>query len=240
MFCKTGGIQQVEYINIGHSKAGLEQGIDEKGYELIVPCSDGGASDTAEQKRGFPAKLYEDTDEEQPFERKLLMLVFMEKIPDDDACITGKKDERHVAVVGSGGALYQDGSCIAAEGLRKHRAAEPPQQDEESPFFQMAVFGKTEPYPCKIGEAVAHAHPQEPPKKAVSFADTAGMTDKVKDTVIYQHIKYTGEKSDECCHIIFLFQKKRRVDEQKNGVKQHISGKKFTLCDDFRHRSILL
>lgn len=76
MFCKTGGIQQVEYINIGHSKAGLEQGIDEKGYELIVPCSDGGASDTAEQKRGFPAKLYEDTDEEQPFERKLLMQVF--------------------------------------------------------------------------------------------------------------------------------------------------------------------
>ena len=76
MRCRDVYKRQVQHINVRHSKVGLEQGIDEERYELIVPCSDGGASDTAEQKRGFPAKLYEDTDEEQPFERKLLMQVF--------------------------------------------------------------------------------------------------------------------------------------------------------------------
>ncbi len=159
----------------------------------------------------------------------------MEKVPEDHACIAGQEDERHVAVVGSGSALDQDGRCIAAEGLGEKRAAEPPQQDEERPFFQMAVFRKAEPDPCKIGKAVAHAHPQKHPEKAVAFADAAGMADEVENAVIHEHVQDAGKKADEGRHVFFLFQKKRRINEQKNGVEQHIGGQEFPLCDDFGH-----
>ena len=106
-------------------------------------------------------------------------------------------------MVGARGALDHDQHGVQHKGLRQQRAAEPPAQDQQRPFRQVLVFRQAQPDSGKVGEPIAHGHPQKHPKKTVPGRDAAGMAYQVKNAIVHQHVYNAHAQPDQHRHVFF-------------------------------------
>src|SRR5699024_7352483 len=116
-------------------------------------------------KRELPRELHGNADRKQPQKGQPLPALVLPQVIEDAEKIPCKQHERHVAVIALRLPPDGDGGEAAPEGGGKHGRGDPPDKDEERPFDGAAVFSHPHPEQHEVGDAVAHAHPEEHPKE---------------------------------------------------------------------------
>ena len=112
-------------------------------------------------------------------------------------------------MVGARGALDHDRHGVQHKGLRQQRAAEPSAQDQQRPFRQVLVFRQAQPDPIKVGEPIAHGHPQKHSEKTVLVRDAAGMAYQVKNAIVHQHV-YNAHAQTSIVMYFFLIEQQKQ------------------------------
>lgn len=95
-----------------------------------------------------------------------------------------------------------DGAETAAEILAQKSGGEPAGDDEHRPLHRPFIPVQPQPDPGKIGEAIAHAQPQQEPE-GIRALYGAGVEQQVKAAVIHQKIKQAAAQTKKKGQVFF-------------------------------------
>ena len=97
--------------------------------------------------------------------------------------------------------------------MGQQRAADPPGENQHRPFRQMLIPVQAEPDPRKIGEAIAHRHPQQHLEKAVALGDAPAVAEQVENAVVHCHVHKPTRK------VIYFFLKSSSPPKRKRKTR---------------------
>lgn len=138
---------------------------------------------------------------------------------DEDQKISDEKQQRHGAVV-CGATLDVNGG-LSSELFGEQGFAEPNANDEHRPVSQMSVLFQCKPYPCEIGDAVAHGEPEQKRSDGHSF-DVSGTKGFVEYAVIDDEIDDAAENADKKRQAFFLPQQECAEHDEEYAIKDDI------------------